>query len=128
MPTALELSRDEWQPYIEAARKQLPTTKLSLAEQEAREQLLVRVREAIVQLKAQFGVRRVILFGSLAQPNSFISNSDVDLAVEGLSPDDFWDAWRLVESIIQERPVDLVEIETATVSLRNVIFKQGMEL
>ncbi|MGB2773096.1 MAG: NAD-dependent epimerase/dehydratase family protein [Anaerolineae bacterium] len=31
---------------------------------------------------------------------------------------DYWDAWRLVEDVIEERPVDLVEIESAGEPLR----------
>ena len=128
MPTALELTREEWQPYIEAARKRLTPPKLSLAEQQQREQLLTRVQEAARQLKTQFGVQRVILFGSLADANWFIPNSDIDLAVEGLSASDFWNAWRVVEDVIGDRPVDLVEIETASETLRNAIQIYGMEL
>lgn len=128
MPTALELSREEWQPYIEAARKRLVSPNLSLAEQERREQLLSRVREAAFQLKSQFNVRRVILFGSLAGTDWFIPDSDVDLAVEGLTADNFWHAWRIVEDVIGDRLVDLVEIETATESLRDAIQKHGIEL
>ena len=128
MPTALELTREEWQPYIEAARKRLTPPQLSLAEQEQREQLLTRVHDAARQLKSQFNVQRVILFGSLADTDWFIPNSDIDLAVEGLSPSDFWNAWRVVEDVIGDRPVDLIEIETASESLRNAIQKYGMEL
>lgn len=128
MPTALELTREEWQPYIEAARKRLTPPQLSLAEQEQREQLLTRVHDAARQLKSQFNVQRVILFGSLADTDWFIPNSDIDLAVEGLLPSDFWNAWRVVEDVIGDRPVDLIEIETASESLRNAIQKYGMEL
>ena len=128
MPTALELSREEWQPYIEAARKRLVSPNLSLVEQEQREQLLTRVRDAAGQLKSQFKVKRVIFFGSLAGTDWFIPDSDVDLAVEGLSADNFWTAWRIVEDVIGDRPVVLVEIETTTESLRNAIQKYGIEL
>ena len=128
MPTALELSREEWQPYIEAARKRLVSPNLSLAEQEQREQLLTRVREAARQLKFQFNVQRVILFGSLAGTDWFVPDSDVDLAVEGLTADNFWHAWQIVEDVIGDRPVDLVEIETASDALRDAIQKHGMEL
>ncbi|MAT99873.1 MAG: DNA polymerase [Anaerolineaceae bacterium] len=128
MPTALELTREEWQPYIEAARKRLAPPKLSLAERQQREELLTRIRDAAKQLKSQFGVQRVILFGSLADTNWFSSNSDIDLAVEGLSASDFWNAWRVVEDVIGDRPVDLVEIEMVNESLRNAIEKYGMEM
>ena len=44
-----------------------------------------RIRETAAVLKSRFGVRRVILFGSLAHDAWFMPDSDVDIAVEGLS-------------------------------------------
>jgi len=79
-------------------------------------------------LKARFGVRRVVLFGSLAHAAWFVPDSDVDLAVEGLVDGDYWEAWRLVEEVIGDRPVDLIEIERAGESLRRAIERYGVEL
>jgi predicted nucleotidyltransferase len=79
-------------------------------------------------LKSRFGVRRVVIFGSLAHAAWFIPDSDVDLAVEGLAPKDFWQAWRIVEEIISDRPVDLIELEAASESLRRAIKRHGIEL
>lgn len=128
MPTALELTREEWQPYIEAARQQPPLPKLTLAEQQERERLLARVREAAAILKHQFGVKQVVLFGSLADTTWFAPDSDVDLAIEGLSNDAYWQAWKVVEEVIGNRPVDLIEIETAKESLLKAIQRYGIEL
>jgi predicted nucleotidyltransferase len=79
-------------------------------------------------LKSRFGVRRVILFGSLAYTSSSASVSDVDLAVEGLAADDYWRAWGLAEEVINDRPVDLVEMERAGEALRRAIARHGVEL
>ena len=68
MATALELSRDGWKNYLEGARRRLAVPELTEPEKREREQLLQRVREAGGILKSQFGARRVIIFGSLAQP------------------------------------------------------------
>jgi predicted nucleotidyltransferase len=70
----------------------------------------------------------VILFDSLAHAAWFMPDSDVDLVVEGLVGDDYWQAWRLVEEIIGDRPVDLIEIETVSESLRRAIQRYGVEL
>jgi predicted nucleotidyltransferase len=127
MPTTLELSRKEWQPYIESARRRgVPS--ISAAAEQQRTQLLDRAREVAAELKRRFGVKRVILFGSVASAEWFTSDSDVDLAVEGLSADNFWEAWRLAEEIINSRPVDLVEIESAKASLLRAIHRYGREL
>lgn len=128
MPTALELSREQWQAYIEAARQRPGPPELTEAEQQQREELLDLARQVAAELKARFKAKRVILFGSLAQAEWFRPDSDVDLAVEGLTAAHFWAAWRLAEEIVKTRPVDLVEIETAKESLRQAILRYGMEL
>jgi predicted nucleotidyltransferase len=89
---------------------------------------LERIREAADVLKTRFGARRVVLFGSLAHAAWFTPDSDVDLAVEGLEGDTYWQAWRLLEELIAVRPVDLVELETAKEPLRRAIQRYGVEL
>lgn len=128
MPTALELTREGWKRYLEAARRRPVPSELTPTERRARERLLDRVREAAATVKTRFGARRVILFGSLAHAAWFMPDSDVDLVVEGLVGDDYWQAWRLVEEIIGDRPVDLIEIETVGESLRRAIQRYGVEL
>lgn len=100
MPTALELTHAQWQPYIEAARQRPAPPAPTLAEQQQRAQLLARVRQVAAELNSRYKVKRVLLFGSLASADWFIPESDVDLAVEGLAVADYWQAWRLVEEIM----------------------------
>lgn len=128
MTTALELRREGWKPYVEAARRRPPPPGLAPLEQHAREQLLARTRAAAEVLKTRFGVRHVILFGSLAHGAWFTPDADVDLAVEGLQSQDYWDAWRVAEELIGQRSVDLIEYETAGASLQRAIQRSGMEL
>lgn len=128
MPTALELTREEWKKYLQAARHRLAPLRLTLAEQREREGLLERVREAASLLKTHFGARRVVLFGSLAHAAWFMPDSDVDLAVEGVNDKDYWQAWRAIEAIIGNRSVDLIAVEAASESLRRAIQRYGVEL
>jgi predicted nucleotidyltransferase len=128
MPTALELTREGWRSYLEAARRRPTPPEVTPAERRARERLFDRVREAAAVLKARFGARRVVLFGSLAHAAWFMPDSDVDLVVEGLAGDDYWRAWRRVEEIIGDRPVDLIEIEMVGESLKRAIQRYGIEL
>jgi predicted nucleotidyltransferase len=128
MPTALELSREEWQKYIEAARQRPSLPGVSLSEKAMRGQLLKRVRQAANQLKKEFGVEKVILFGSLTDSSQFWPNSDVDLAVVGLRSEAYFEAWRVVEMTIEDCAVDLVELEKATDSVRQAILKYGVEV
>ena len=127
MPTALELGPKGWKRYVEAARTR-PTPPHIKTSEEAREQLLVRIRMVAAALKSRFGAERVILFGSLAHDAWFMPDSDVDLAVEGLSGEAYWQAWKLAEEMIEDRPVDLIEIESCRDSLRRAIESYGVNL
>lgn len=70
-------------------------------------------------LKSHFGARRVILFGSLVGPGPWHNRSDIDLAVEGLAPADYFRAlsacWELLPQGIN---LDLVPMEDARPELR----------
>ena len=128
MPTALELDRNEWQRYIKVARERPKKAELTSNERQEQERILTRIHEAAEVLKTRFGALRVVLFGSLAHVAWFMPDSDVDLAVEGLDANDYWQAWRTVEQIIGDRAVDLIEIETASNSLLEAIKRHGVEL
>ena len=95
---------------------------------DAREELFVRIHKVAATLKSRFGARRIILFGSLAHDAWFMPDSDVDLAVEGLSGEAYWQAWKLAEEMIEDRPVDLIEIESCGDSLRQAIERYGVNL
>jgi len=74
-------------------------------------------------LLAEFGVRRIVVFGSLVA-GDFDERSDLDLAVSGLAPDDYWRALDRACTLAGVQ-VDLVCIETAPASLRHVIETEG---
>lgn len=129
MPTALELTREGWKSYLRGASSRPSISELPPAEPGEHERLLERIRKAATVLKIRFGARRVLLFGSLAHAVWFRPDSDVDLAVEGLrGAEDYWLAWQAVEEVIDDRPVDLIEIEAAGESLRRAIQRYGVEL
>lgn len=128
MPTALELTREEWKRYAGRASQRAEPRELSLEEQRARAQLLARVRAAAGLLKSRYAVQRVVLFGSLAHAAWFMPDSDVDLAVEGLAGTDYWQAWKAVEEVLGDRPVDFIDIESAGESLRLAIARYGVEV
>ena len=130
MPTALNLTPAERERYIAAARKRAasPHAPEDPSMRHEREILLELARLAAAELKVRFGARRVILFGSLAHGAWFTAESDVDLAVDRLKNDSYWEAWRVVEQFITNRPVDLVELDAAGPSLRQSIETDGIEL
>lgn len=95
------------------------------ARRDAGRRAAVRLAEA---LAAEPGVRRVILFGSLAGPGGLVhEDSDIDLAVEGL-PAARQEAvgWRLED--LAGMPVDLVRLEDAAPGLRASIESDGETL
>jgi predicted nucleotidyltransferase len=93
-----------------------------------REEILARVQEVSEVLKNRFKAKRVILFGSLAHYAWFTEDSDVDLVVEGLMSRNYWKAWKIAEEIIHDRPVDLIEVETCSDSLKRAIERYGIEI
>jgi predicted nucleotidyltransferase len=128
MSTALELSREEWQVYIDALSKRPAPSPRSDEEKALYQQVLARVKTAAELLRKRFKVENVILFGSLTNPEWFSSHSDVDLAVVGLADADYWTAWRSVEEVISDRDIDLVTLEHASESLKQVISEEGILL
>ena len=128
MTTALDLPPGDLLRYRDAARRRAAPQTLTPEDAAARRALLTRIRQAAAILTAHFDVKRVILFGSLAHEAWYAADSDVDLAVEGLRSEDYWRAWRAVEESVGDRPVDLIEMETASDSLRSAIERHGVTL
>ena len=128
MPTALELGPEGWKPFVEAARKRGPNTGLTAAQKTERGALVDRVRRAAQEIKTRYEGCRVLLFGSLSHGQWFDATSDVDVAVEGLDGEAYWDAWEVLETHLSNRAVDLVALETASDSLRQAIERSGLEL
>jgi len=128
MPTALQLSREGWKPYLEAARRRPAAAPVTEVDEQQRRWLLDRARQVADLLKRRFGAQRVLLFGSLAHAAWFMPDSDVDLVVEGIAPDRYWEAWRVAEEVIPDRPVDLIDMATATAPLRQAIERYGIPL
>ncbi len=128
MATALQLARDEWKPYLDAARRRPPPPPLDLGGEGERDDLLARVCEVATVLRTRFGARRVVLFGSLGHAAWFARDSDIDLAGEGVTAGQYWEAWRVAEAMIPDRPVDLVELESAGEGLPRASDRYGLDL
>lgn len=128
MATALELKQKGAIHLQKLDMTRYLPKKQSLEALQLRERLMEKAREAASVLKTRFGARRVILFGSFAHHAWFSQDADIDIAVEGLPVCNFWDAWKTVEEIIPDRPVDLVDMETAITALKGSIRRHGIEL
>lgn len=83
-------------------------------------------RQCANLLKTKFGVKKVILFGSLLDYREMNYNSDIDLAVLGLPEKEFWLAGALLEKN-HDFDIDLIEIEKVKPHILQAI-KKGINL
>ena len=121
--TAAQLTTQEKNNYRKFARLRDETEMREMLAR--RERALLVARKAARILKESFGVTRVLLFGSLVTQSWFHIRSDVDLAVEGLKPKDFWWADCRLESISDGFEIDLVDLSTAPSGLKQTIPRDG---
>jgi uncharacterized protein len=84
--------------------------------------------QAASLLKEQFGVKKVLVFGSLVHPHLFHAHSDVDLAVWGLAGREYYRAVGVLQSLDPEIGVDLIAFEDASPSMQETIMREGKEL
>ncbi len=109
--------------YRLARQKRAEEAKL---QNESRRQLaLQRGRELSTMLRDRFAAKKVVLFGSVLSSERFKENSDIDLAVEGIEPENYFSA--LADCQTGDFPVDLIEIATATRLMKERIAR-GMVL
>ena len=57
-------------------------------------------------LPRYISIQRAYLFGSVTRPGGFYSYSDIDVAVDRVSPDDYWATWRDLERQLPGWTVD----------------------
>lgn len=77
-------------------------------------------------LRREFGATRVLLFGSLAR-GRFLPDSDIDLAVEGLSAAAFFPALAQAGKL-SRFPVDLKPLEDLDPHFRAKVLASGEEI
>lgn len=124
--TALSLTPKEVESYRRAALLVKPKRRGDL---KARRLRAWRVaRKAAKILKTEFGIKKVMVFGSLVHPILFHERSDVDLAVWGLRGREYYRAVSVLLDIEPSISVDLIAFEDARPSLQSVILKDGRTL
>jgi predicted nucleotidyltransferase len=109
----------------ETARER--TRRMAVARRQRREKAWAAARAAAALLKSRYHAARVVAFGSLTQVDRFHPWSDVDLAVWGIAPDDYFEAVARVLDAGGEIKVDLVMAERCKPYLREAI-EQGTEI
>ena len=126
--TALDITGDEWRAYDMGAAVRRRQASVDPQAQERWQQAQQLARDAAQRLRDQFGARRVVLFGSTVERSLFTRWSDVDLAVWGVPPEQFYEAVAAVTSLHVGIPVDLVDAEQCNEDLKKTIEQEGVEL
>jgi len=126
--TALDLKGDEWRAYDPGAAVRRRQASIDPQVQRRWQQAQQLARDAAQRLRMDFGARRVVLFGSAVERTLFTQWSDVDLAVWGVPPQQFYEAVAAVTSVRTDIPVDLVDAEQCSEDLKRIIEQEGVEL
>jgi predicted nucleotidyltransferase len=112
--------------YREGLRRRLsrPLTEKEQAELDEAYTEAERLAQILVK---EHGAKRVLLFGSVARRRPLRADSDIDLAVEGMSSEDYY---RLVGDLRTDsgRLVDLVRLENMRLSIKHIILLEGIVL
>lgn len=119
--TALELTPEEIRRYNPAKRMEShPIDRWQKAWE--------LVPKLATILRDQVAADRVVVFGSLTDESRYTPWSDIDLAVWGIAPDQFYRAIGVVNEISSEFKVDLVDLTARTCrpSAKQAIYRTGV--
>ena len=79
-------------------------------------------------LKERYGATRVLVFGSLAHGIWFTPRSDIDLFVDGIPAEKFFQAEAEIEELASGFKVDLVDSRECSPELQKQVEEEGVEL
>jgi predicted nucleotidyltransferase len=102
---------------IQAARQSLQARlqKDFETREAARHKALESVRAAIPAIVAKYkAVKSAYLFGSILRPGAFRPDSDIDIAIEGGSAEDYFALWRDLEEALPHWLIDLRDLPSDT--------------
>jgi predicted nucleotidyltransferase len=83
---------------------------------------LEKVLAKIIKISEEFGAHKVLLFGSCV--SDIKSAHDIDIAVSGVKPRDFFKFYGKVSMIVDDE-VDLIDLDDVREHLRNRILSKG---
>jgi predicted nucleotidyltransferase len=128
MPYSIANNKD-WSPYIGAWQER--RRQADITQQQRASAGRAAAQECARVLGERYGARRVWLFGSLLQRRFVHSESDIDLAVEGLPPNQYFPALAMLWNLLTDTDtqftftLDLVPLEDAQPSLVDLIRAEG---
>src|SRR5512139_1168156 len=98
---------EEMQIYRRTAMRRQQAERQQVAQR--RERAWDLAQQVAAKLKAEFGVERVMVFGSLTQADRFTQWSDIDLAVWGLTDQNWLRASAAVQ--VGDIEINLVDVQ-----------------
>lgn len=126
--TTLELSREEWKRYNPSSGLERTLREISGDVEIRKMEAWQLARKTADLLRKGFGARKVFLFGSLANEIGFNAWSDIDLAVEGISPKLFYSAVAVVTGLSPIFKIDLIDMDDCRPGLKKAVTIEGREL
>ena len=128
------ISKEEKQKIIEEVIRARAERPQQIEQMKIRQQQGWNIaRKCAEVLKRDFGVTKVMLFGSMLVLEDIFPDSDIDLGVWGLTAKNFLQAWCAVDDVVSQSgydfpPVDLVDAATAKPYILKAILEEGLEL
>lgn len=123
---AINITPEQMAAYKEGARRRQAREQRALREREQRAWELAR--QAATALREQFGVSRVVVFGSLVHPGWFTPWSDVDIAAWGIRPEETFRAIGVAMDLDTEIAINLVDVGACSASLLETIERDGVPI
>ncbi len=96
--------------------------------EQRRQQAWIVVRQIADMLRTTFDAKQLIVFGSLADKGPFDDRSDIDLAVGGMRPTDFFRAYAQAMAVSSTFKLDLVDLDDCPTQMRQTILRSGVPL
>ncbi len=88
-----------------------------------KKEILKKELDKIVDISKEFGVEKVFLFGSCLEDERMAH--DIDIAVRGIKPRDFFKYYGRVSMVIDDE-VDIVDLDDVREHLYKRILSKGM--
>jgi predicted nucleotidyltransferase len=107
------MSREEIRTYRQSFQARLERKRE--AQEARRQRALESVRKEAPAILSRWPcVHRAYLFGSITRPGAFHKGSDVDIAVEGVTAEEYLAVWRALERALPDWAIDLRDITPAS--------------
>jgi predicted nucleotidyltransferase len=124
--TAKDLTSEDMEQYRSFLKEKEEKEKIAL--QQRYNKAWDIARKAAEILYDKYCAKKVLVFGSLTNPEKFTKWSDIDLAVWGIPDDSFYKAVAEMISLNSEINIDLVDPEVCGDDLKRAIEMEGLKV